>query len=121
MLCVTLFLLINSYNFLRCLFFVQPKDFLYRAAYKSESKWSLKTRSDEHQRFARNCDCDKKEIAKHSWGADHNFSWDQNKVVDRESRLILRKIKESIDSLKNPNRINKIPYMLPKIWLPNLR
>ena len=26
----------------------------------------------------------KKEIAKQSWEADHNFSWDQ-KVVDRES------------------------------------
>ena len=78
-LCVTLFLLINSSNFLRCLLFVQSKDLFYRAAYKSESKWFLKTRSDEHKRSARNCDCDKKEIAKHSWGAD------QKKVVDRKA------------------------------------
>ena len=45
----------------------------------------------------------------------------QKKVIDRESRLIPRKIKETIHSLKNPNRINKISYMLPEIWLPNLR
>ena len=48
-----------------------------------------------------------------TWEADYNFSWDQKKVVDRESRLIPRKIKETIHSLKNPNHINKISYMLP--------
>ena len=63
----------------------------------------------------------KNEIAKHCWEADHNFNWDQKKVVDRKSRLIPRKIKETIHSLKNPNHINKISYMLPEIWLPNLR
>ena len=64
--------------------------------------------------------CDKNEIARHCWEADHNFSWDQTKVVDRESRLIPRKIKETIHSLKNPNHINKIFYILPELWLPNL-
>ena len=58
---------------------------------------------------------------KKKWEADHNFNWDQKKVIDRESRLIPRKIKETIHSLKNPNRIKKISYMLPEIWLPNLR
>ena len=43
------------------------------------------------------------------------------KVIDRESRLIRRKIKETMHSLKNPNHINKISYMLPEIWLPNLQ
>ena len=61
------------------------------------------------------------EIVKRCWEAYHNFSWDQKKVVDRESRLIATKIKETIHSLKNPNHINKISYMLPGIWLPNLR
>ena len=91
------------------------------AVYFGESKRSLKSRSDEHKRSVRNCDCDKNEIAKHCWEADHNFNWDQKKVVDRESRLIPRKIKATIHSLKNPNHINKISYMLPEIWLPNLR
>ena len=60
-------------------------------------------------------------VAKHCWEADQNFSWEQNKVVDRESGLIPRKIKESIQFLKNPNHINKISCILPEIWLPNLQ
>ena len=53
--------------------------------------------------------------------ADYNFNWDQKKVIDRENRLIPRKIRQTIHSLKNPNHINKISYRLPEIWLPNLR
>ena len=60
-------------------------------------------------------------LQKHCWETDHNFSWDQKKVVDRESRLIPRKIKETINSLKSPNAVNKISYILPEIWLSNLR
>ena len=81
----------------------------------------LKSRSDEHKRSVRNFDCGKNEIAKHFWEADHKFNWDQKKIIDRESRLIPRKTKETIYSLKNPNHINKIFYILPEIWLPNLR
>ena len=54
------------------------------------------------------------------WETDRNFSWDKKKVFDK-SRLIPRKIKETIHSLKNSNHINKIFYMLPEMWLPNLR
>ena len=43
--------------------------------YFGESKQSLKLRSDENKRSVRNCDCNKK--------ADHNFDWDQKKVIDR--------------------------------------
>ena len=35
------------------------------AVYFGESKRSLKSRSDEHKRSVRNCDCDKNENAKH--------------------------------------------------------
>ena len=38
----------------------------------------------------------------------------------RESELIPKKIKETLHSLKKPNQFNKISYMLPEIWLPNL-
>ena len=61
------------------------------------------------------------EIEKHCSEGDNNFSWNQKKVADRESNLIPRKIKETINSLKNPNHINQISYMLPEIWRPNLR
>ena len=90
-----------------------------QAVYFGESKRSLKSRSDEHKISA--SDCDKNEITKHCWEADHNFNWDQKKVIDRKIRLILRKIKETIHSFKNPNHINKISPMLAEIWLPNLR
>ena len=91
------------------------------AGYFSESKRSLKLHSDEQKRSVRNCNCDKNEYAKHCWEADHNFSCDHKKVIDRESRLIPRKIKETIHSMKNPNHINRISYMLHEIWLPNFR
>ena len=91
------------------------------AVYFGISKQSLKWPSDEQKRSVRNCDCDKNEIAKHGWETNHNFNMDQKKVADRESRLIPRKIKETIHSLKNRNHINKISYMLSEIWLPNLR
>ena len=66
-----------------------------------------KTALDEHKRSASNFDCDKNEIAKHCWEVDHKFRWDQKKVVDRESRLIPSKIKETIHFSKNLNHINK--------------
>ena len=55
------------------------------AVYFSKSKRYLKSRSDEHKKSVTNCDCEKNEIAKHCWEADHNFSWDQKEVIDRES------------------------------------
>ena len=50
--------------------------------YLGESKRYLESHSDEHKRFVSNCDCDKNEIAKHCWEADHNFNWDQKKVIE---------------------------------------
>ena len=64
-----------------------------------ESKRSLKLRSDEHKRSVENCDYNKNEIAKHCREVDHNFSWDQKKVDQRETRLTPKKIKETIHSL----------------------
>ena len=92
-----------------------------QAFYFVKSKRSLKSRSDEYKRSVRNCDGDKNEIAKHYREADYNFNWGQKKVTDRESRLIPRKIKETTHSLKNLKHISKISYMLPEIWIPNLR
>ena len=42
-----------------------------KVVYFGESKRSLKSRSDEHKRSVRNCDCKKNKIAKHCWEADH--------------------------------------------------
>ena len=53
-------------------------------------------------------------------GKQINFNWDQKKFTDREIRLIPKKIKETLHSLKDVNYIRKISYMLPEIWIPNL-
>ena len=65
-------------------------------------------------KYVRNCDCYKNEIAKHCWEADYNFGWDQKKLVDGESRLIPRKIKETMHSFNDANHIKKIFYMFPE-------
>ena len=51
---------------------------------------SLKSCLDENKRSAKNCDCELNEIVIHCSEADHNFSWDQKKVVDRESRFMTK-------------------------------
>ena len=66
-------------------------------------------------------DLSKEENAKQCWEEDHNLNWDQNKIFDRESRLVFRKIKETINSSMNPNHINEISYILCGIWLFNLQ
>ena len=76
---------------------------------------SLKSSSDKHKRSVGNCYCENNKIVKHCQKANYNFSWDQEKVIDRESMLITRKIKEYIYSLRNSYHIDKISYMLPKI------
>ena len=61
----------------------------------SESKQSLKSRSGKHKRSVRNCDWEKTGNAKRYWELDHNFTWYQKKVVNRESRLIPMKNKRN--------------------------
>ena len=45
--------------------------------YIRESKQPLKSHLHESKRSFRNCNCEKNEIAKHCWEADHNFNWYQ--------------------------------------------
>ena len=89
------------------------------AVYFDEYKRSLKSRSDERKRPVRNCDCEKNEIARHCWEAEHNFSWGQKNIVDRESRLTPRKIKETIHPMKNLNHIKRLPKTLSDCLLVN--
>ena len=70
------------------------------AVYSGESKHSLKLLLDEYKRFVGDWDCETNENAKHCWEVEYNFSWDQG-IFDRESRLISRKIKETIHFFKN--------------------
>ena len=87
--------------------------------YFSESKRSLKSRSHEHKRSVRNCDCDKNEIEKLCWEEGHNFSWNQKIVVDKESRLIPKKIRETLILWWILITLKK--FNGTEIWLPKLR
>ena len=58
-------------------------------------------------------------IVKNCWNEDHILELESKKTIDGENKLIPRKIKDDIHSLKNPN-LNKVCYMLSEIWLPNL-
>ena len=51
-------------------------------------------------------------LPKHFWEVGCNFSCDQKKIVDIESKVIPRKIKETIYSLNNPNNIKRISHIL---------
>lgn len=51
----------------------------------------------------------KNDFVKHCFEEDQNFSCDEKKVAERKSRLISRKMKEAIHSLK-------ILYQSNKIW-----
>ena len=63
---------------------------------------------DKHKRYAKICDYENNQIAKHCWKEDHNCRWDRKQVTERERKLIPRKIKETIHSLKNSKYFNKI-------------
>ena len=88
-----------------------------KAFYFGGSKRSSKLGSDEHKIFVKIYDCEKYETAKRCLEADHNFSWDQKTIVDKESRLIPRKIK---GTRYFSNHINKNFYMVPELWLHNV-
>ena len=78
-------------------------------AYFGKSKRSLKFPSDEHRGYVRNCNSERSKTAKNCLEADRNFSLYQKNVVDRESKLIPLKIKETIYSLRILITLTKFP------------
>ena len=84
-----------------------------KTVYFGESKRPLKLHLDEHERSVRDCDCEKNEIAKQFFEVNDNFSWDQKKTVNSESRLTPRKNKETIHCKRNPNH-KKFPICFLK-------
>ena len=70
----------------------------YEAVYFDKSTLSLKSRSSEHRRSVKNCNCRKNEIGKHWSEAPDNYSSNQKKAADRESTLIPEKNRETIHS-----------------------
>ena len=59
--------------------------------------------SVEHKSFIKECIRNKNEIARHWWEKYHNFYWDQKKVVDKDIRSIIMRVKEMVHFVKNPD------------------
>ena len=91
------------------------------AVYIGETKRTLLQRVQEHKRAVRNADTEKNEIADHSWTKDHQFNWNEKKIIDQEKAWIARKITETIHSIENDKHINSTSYNLADIWLPAVR
>ena len=83
--------------------------------YFGESKQTLAERTKEHTRAVRAADTRSYETADHCWKYDHDFDWENKKIMDYEAKTTTRKIKETIHSLSNKNHINGILYRLPHI------
>ena len=86
------------------------------AVYFGESKRTLAERTKEHNRAVRAADTRRYETADHCWKYNHDFDWENEKIMDYEGNTTTRKIKETIHSLSNNNHINGISYRLPRIW-----
>ena len=91
------------------------------AVYFGESKRTIAERTKEHTRAVRAADTRRYETADHCWKYNHDFDWENKKIVDYETNTTTRKIKETIHSLSNDNHINGISYRLPHIWFPALK
>ena len=91
------------------------------SVYIGETKRTFGQRVKEHKRAVQNGDLTKNEIADHCWTNNHNFDWDNRKIIDKENGWTARKIKETLHSNKNNSSINSTSYNVPEIWVPALR
>ena len=87
--------------------------------YFGESKRTSAERNKEHTRTVRAADTRRYETADHCWKYNHDFDWENKKIMDYEVNTTTRKIKETIHSLSNNNHISGILHRLPHIWTEN--
>ena len=87
------------------------------ALFKSESEKAYQTRIGEHISAVRKADTKRYETADHCWKFNHDFNWTENKVLGHELNTTIRKIKETIHSIKTKNCINGISCT----WLPETK
>ena len=84
----------------------------------------LGNRNEQLQRELKNtpelvraADTRRYETADHCWKYNHDFDWENKKIIDYETNTTARKVKETIHSLTNDNHINGISYRLPTTML----
>ena len=86
-----------------------------------ESKRTVPERTKEHTRAVRAANTRRYETADHCWKYNHDFDWENKKIMNYEANKTTWKIKETSHSLSNNNHINGISYRLTHIWSPALK
>ena len=101
----------------------QRKNIVYKydcknceAVYFGESNRTLAERTKEHTRVLRAADTRRYETADHCWKYNHDFDWENKKIMDYEADTTTKKIKETVHSLSNNNHINGISELKTGIF-----
>ena len=85
-----------------------------------ETKRTLNIRAEELIKAIKSAS-ERSHTAEHCSKYNHDFEWEQKKVLDFEKNWKTRTIKETIYSEGNEHHINRISFKLPYIWKPILR
>ena len=73
------------------------------AVYIGETKRTLVQHVQEHKSAVRNADTSKNEIADHSWTKDHQFNWNEKKIIDQEKDGLPERSKKQYIASKTIN------------------
>ena len=90
------------------------------AVYVGETKRTLNIRANEHISAVRSA-CERRHPSEHCWKYNHDFDFNNKKVLDFEKHWKTRIIKEAIYSEENKHHINGISFKLPATWKPVLQ
>ena len=88
--------------------------------YVGETQRRLETRVKEHRNACNKGDTWKSAIAEHQWDQQDQVDWDATRVLDRATRPVQLKVKESLHIERTPanNRLNRDEgYELPGCWI----
>ena len=90
------------------------------AVYVGETKRTLNIRTNEHISAVKSAS-QRSHTAEHCWKYNHDFDWNNKRVLDFEKNWKTRIIKEAIYSEENRPHINGVSLKLPAIWKPILQ
>ena len=90
-------------------------------AYIGETGRSIRTRVKEHCAHIRLNRMQKYALAQHSYGTKHPIKMEDMKVLAQVDNWSLRRVREVIEIVKNPNCINRDDGLsISKTWIPIL-
>ena len=90
------------------------------AVYVGETKRNLNIRTNEHISAVKSAS-QRSHTAEHCWKYNHDFDWNNERVLDFKKTWKTRIIKEANYSDKNKRHINGVSFKLPAIWKPILQ